>query len=399
MRILFLMLQLPEEHKGGGMYVDLAEQFKKNNHEVTIMAPDNNHARTYICQERGMRVLRVNSKATQGVANMIQKGFALAMLPRYYKKAFDHHLSSEKFDWIIMPTPPITLSGFVDYVKKRTDAKFYLILRDIHPQSVWSIGLLHNRLEYYFLDRKARMGYDSADLIGCMSQGNIDFIAREYPYLNQKKLVILYNWLKSNGGLSKAYEVRQKFGLQDKYVVLFGGTIGKGQRIENIVFLANYYLNNNNIAFVIIGKGVEKERLELIAKKKNLTNILFIDFMPQEDYLHFVSSVDLGLITINEHYAVPTCPSKAISYMSLGIPIFAMINPQSDYGQWIEDAGAGYWTVGADSERTIKLFDKLYTDADLRKRMGQQGRNYYLENCTEVKAYETMIRQMYNIGK
>lgn len=397
MKILFIMLQLSEENKGEGMYANLAEQFKQNGHDLTIMAPDNEHERSYIRQERGMRVLRVDSKATQGVPSMVKKGIALATLPRHYKKAFNKFLGKEQFDWIIMPTPPITLSGFVKYVKKKTGAKFYLILRDIHPQSIWSIGLIRYRWMYNYLDKKAWIGYDAADLIGCTSQGNIDLIVKDYPGLDKNKCVLLYNWLKSNGDTSTDNEIRQKFGLQDKYVVLFGGTIGKGQRIENIVFLAEHYQKNDDIVFMIVGKGVEKDRLEHIAKEKNLSNMRFVDFMPQQDYLRFVKSVDLGLISINERYAVPTCPSRAIAYMSMSIPVFAMINPNNDYGQWIEDAGAGYWVVGSDKERTITLFDKMYADINLRKKMSEQGRKFYLEHCTDEKAYETMIGQMKGI--
>ena len=394
MKILFIMLQLSEENKGEGMYVNLAEQFKQNGHDITIMAPDNEHKRTYMRQERGMRVLRVDSKATQGVPSMIKKGIALATLQRHYKKAFKNYLGQEKFDWILMPTPPITLSGFVKYVKNKTGAKFYLILRDIHPQSIWSIGLLRYKWMYNYLYRKAELGYDIADLIGCTSQGNIDLIVKDYPGLNREKCVLLYNWLKSNGESKANSEIRQKFGLQDKFVVLFGGTIGRGQRIENILFLADHYKNDEKIVFIIIGKGVEMERMKQIAHEKNLTNMRFVDFMPQQDYLRFVQSVDLGLISINERYTVPTCPSRAVAYMSMSIPVFAMINPNSDYGQWIEDAGAGYWVVGSDKDRTIALFDKMYSDDNLRKQMSEQGRAFYLNHCTDERAYETMIQQM-----
>lgn len=393
MKILFVLLQM-SEGKNSGMYVDLAEIYRDNGHDVTIIAPDEAHAKTYEGTERVMRVVRVASKETQGVASMFQKGIALATLPYYFKKAYKKYLVGEQFDWIVMPTPPITLSGFVEYVKKRTGAKFYLILRDIHPQSVWSIGLLHNKLEYKFLDKKARTGYRTADLIGCMSQGNIDFIMKQYPWLDRKKLVILYNWLKSDGTIAQDAGVRSKYELDNKFVALFGGTIGKGQRIENIAYLAEHYKTKSDIVFVIIGKGVEKDRLEQIATEKGLDNIRFINFMPQVDYLKFVSSVDLGLITINENYAVPTCPSKAIAYMSLGIPMLAMINPNSDYGQWIEDTGAGYWAVGSDKKRTIELFDKLYADKELRENMSKDGREYYLANCTETCAYQTMVQQM-----
>lgn len=398
MKVLFLMLHMPDEGKGSNMYADLAAEYSKNGHIVTVMAPDNQHNACYIHQERGFRVLRVNSKATQGVSNMIQKGIALATLPRYFKKAYKKYLADEKFDWIVMPTPPITLSGFVKYIKQRTGAKFYLILRDIHPQSVWSIGLLHNRVEYWFLDRKARMGYQTADLIGCMSQGNIEFIKAQYPGIKMGDGVLLYNWVTEPPQTDPDPTLRPRLGLDGKFVALFGGNLGKGQRIENIVYLAEHYIDKPDIVFLIIAKGVEKDRLLRKAEEKHLNNIRFMDFMPQADYLNLTKSVDLGLVSINENYRVPTCPSKAVSYMAAGVPVFAMINSGSDYGQIIEDCGAGYWTVGSDKKRTIELFDKLISDQSLRQQMSHKGLEFYKNNCTPQVAYQTMIRQMQEVS-
>lgn len=394
MKILFVLLELPAENKDGGMYGNLAEQFQQGGHEVTIIAPDVEHSNAYMKEERGMNVVRVASKETQGVASMFKKGIALATLPYYFKKAYKKYVADEHFDWIVMPTPPITLSGFVKYVKKRTGAKFYLILRDIHPQSVWSIGLLHNKLEYNFLDKKAKTGYQTADLIGCMSQGNADFIHGQYPGMQMGKGVLLYNWVTEPPQIEPDSTLRARLGLDGKFVALFGGNLGKGQRIENIVYLAEHYLANKEIVFLIIAKGVEKERLQRIAEVKQLTNIRFMDFMPQKDYLNLTKSVDLGLVSINENYRVPTCPSKAVSYMAAGVPVFAMINPGSDYGQIIEGCGAGYWAVGTDKERTIALFDKLYKDGNLRNKMSEAGIQFYKQNCTVKTAYETMISQM-----
>lgn len=397
MKILFILLDLAPENKDGGMYRSLAEHFRRQGHEITIIAPDVEHAHTFCNTERDMRVVRVASKETQGVSNMYKKGIALASLPYYFKKGYKKFLVEEKFDWIVMPTPPITLSGFVRYVKQRTEAKFYLILRDIHPQSVWSIGLLHNRIEYCLLDRKAKIGYQTADLIGCMSQGNIDFIHNQYPSMKMGERVLLYNWVAEPPKTEPDSTLRTRLGLDGKFVALFGGNLGRGQRIENIVYLAEHYLSKPDIVFLIIAKGVEKDRLQKIAKDKNLSNIWFLDFMPQKDYLNLTRSVDLGLVSINENYRVPTCPSKAVSYMAVGVPVFAMINPNNDYGQIIEECGAGYWTVGSDKQRTIKLFDKIYTDSTLRKNMSEAGHKFYLKNCTVKATYETMIQQMKTI--
>ena len=394
MKILFVLLELPAENKAGGMYASLAEQFLQNGHEVTVIAPDVAHAKTFLGTEREMRVVRVASKETQGVASMFKKGIALATLARYFKQGYKKYLAGEKFDWIVMPTPPITLSGFVKYVKRRTGAKFYLILRDIHPQSVWSIGLLHNKLEYKFLDKKARTGYQTADLIGCMSQGNIDFIREQYPGMKMGEGVLLYNWVTEPLQTESDATLRSRLDLEGKFVALFGGNLGKGQRIENIVYLAGHYIEQTDIVFLIIAKGVEKDRLQQIAEEKRLTNIRFMNFMPQKDYLNLTKSVDLGLVSINENYRVPTCPSKAVSYMAAGVPVFAMINPGSDYGQIIEDCGAGYWAVGSNKERTIEMFDKIYKDSEMRKQMSQAGRAFYEKNCTVESAYTTMINQM-----
>ena len=392
MNVLFLMLSYPPG--SSNMYSDLAEEFKNHGHKVTIMAPIIKSYREVIYHENGYDVVRVKTPPTQGVPNLIKKGIALALMPYNYKRVYKKYLVINKFDLILMPTPPITLVDFVSYVKRRTNATFYLILRDIHPQSVTSIGLIKYEFMYNYLERRAKKGYQMADLIGCMSQGNINYIAKTYPSLNKDKLVLLMNWQKDVGYSKPKTNIREKFNFQGKLLVLFGGNIGLGQKIENIIDLAEHYSDNDNIIFLVIGKGIKKDTMKQMAEEKNLKNIKFIDFMPRDEYLDFIKSVDIGLISINEEYKVPTCPSKAVSYMSLKIPIFAMINPNNDYGEIIEKAGAGYWAVGNDKNRVYTLFDKMCNDETLRKKMGENGYNFYLANLTSEMAYKTIINQI-----
>lgn len=395
MKVLFLMLHMPNDNGSGGMYVDLAQEMQQQGYGVTIMAPDNNYAKSYITKERGMRVVRVKSRRTLGEPNMIKKGIGLALLPRYFKSAFNKFLKGEKFDWIFMPTPPITLADFVEYAKKETGAKFYLILRDIHPQSVHSIGLIKYKFMYDYLAKRALKGYQLADKIGCMSQGNIDFIHANYPDIDKGKSVLLYNWLKKDIVPELDVEkIKETQGLKGKFIVLFGGNIGLGQRIENILILARHYKDNDKIRFVIIGKGVEKNRLEKIAKEENLNNIVFMNFMPQDEYLTFMKNADVGLISINERYRVPTCPSKAVAYMSLGVPIFAIINPDNDYKDFIIESGAGLAVIGGDGNKIVQEFDKLISDSAKRELMKKQGQEFYTKYLTVEKACETITQQI-----
>lgn len=394
MNILFTLLSYPKDIKSSGMYMDLALECVKNGHNVTVIA-GTSEATTFR-EEFGMNVLRVKSKPILYVSNMIKKGIGMATLPYYFYRAYNKYLKNEKFDWIVMPTPPITLIDFVKKVKKRTGAKFYMILRDIHPQSSASLGEIKRKWMVDYLYRRSDLGYRLADVVGCMSQANIDFIQKEHRIPSSTRCTVLYNWMKFQPYVEEDFsDLRQKYDLQGKFLVLFGGNIGQGQRVENIADLAEHYLLNKNIVFVIIGKGIKKEYLQQMAKEQRLDNILFLNYMPREDYLRFVKSADLGLISINEINAAPTCPSKAVSYMSLKIPMLAMINSNNDYGQILEEkAQAGYWAVGSDKERVYTLFDKLYADAKLRKQMGENGYRFYCENLTTDKVYAEFIKQL-----
>lgn len=376
------------------MYLDLALQFVGAGHQVTVIAGSEDE--TSFQDEMGMKVLRVKSMPILYVKNLIKKGIGMATLPWYFKRAYKKYLKDEQFDWIVMPTPPITLIDVVKYIKKISGAKLYMVLRDIHPQSSASLGEIKYQWMVNYLYRRSDLGYRLSDIVGCMSPANITFIQNEHKIPSTTRCTVLYNWMNYQPYEKEdSSELRAKYKLDGKFLVLFGGNLGLGQCVENIADLANHYLNNDNIRFVIIGKGVKKDALQQMAEEQNLSNMIFMDFMPREDYLRFVKSADMGLISIHGNNAAPTCPSKALSYMSLKIPILALINKNNDYGQILDEkAKAGFWAVASDKERVYTLFDKLYNNAPLRKEMGDNGYKFFCENLTTEKVYCEMIRQM-----
>jgi len=376
------------------MYADLIMEYKYNGHDVTIIG--GSQKETLFYEEQGVRILRVKSMPILYVKNLIMKGIGMATLPWYFKSAYNKYLKNEKFDWIVMPTPPITLVDVVKYIKRKSGGKLYMILRDIHPQSSASLGEIKYKWMVDYLYCRSDLGYRISDIVGCMSPENINFIKREHKIPDSTRCTVLYNWMNYIPyQIENFTELRVKYKLNGKVVVLFGGNIGLGQCVENIADLAHHYLNNENICFVIIGKGVKKDELQQMAKEQKLNNMLFIDFMPRNEYLRFVKSADIGLISIHGNNAAPTCPSKVISYMSLKIPVLALINKNSDYGQvFLDNPKAGFWAVADDKKAVYKCLDKLYEDSELRKQMGENGYRFYCENLTTEKVYNEMIKQM-----
>lgn len=394
MKILFTLLKMPNDINNGDMYTDLFVKFKKEGHDVTVIAGAQDETCFY--EEQGIKMLKVKSLPVLYIKNLIKKGIGMATLPWYFKRAYNKYLKNEEFDWIIMPTPPITLIDVVKYIKRKSGAKLYLILRDIHPQSSASLGEIRFQWMINYLYRRSDLGYRISDIVGCMSQANIDFIKSEHNIPSSTRCTLLYNWMNYIPYVKEDFsDMRKKYNLEGKFIVIFGGNLALGQCVENIADLAAHYLDNDNIRFVIIGKGVKKDELQKMAEEQQLTNMVFFDFMPRNDYLRFVKSADLGLISIHGNNAAPTCPSKVLSYMSLKIPVLALINKNNDYGQILEeDAKAGLWAVASDKEKVYRLFDTLYENPQLRKDMGENGYRFYCEHLTTDKAYSEMIKQM-----
>lgn len=399
MKVLFLMLDMTADLNSSDLYLDLALEFKEQKHEVYVIASASSNQKTGLNKERGLNVLRVATLQQRGVKSILKKGFAQLLLPYQYRSAYKKHLDDLQFDLILMPTPPITLTKLVLYVKKKTNALFYLILRDIYPQGAADIGLVKFRSIYHYLRRLEVTTYKNADIIGCMSQGNIDYIQKHNPYLDACKLTLLPNWQKAANVPEPSINVRKKYDLENKYIVLFGGTIGYAQKVDNIVILADHYRNNENIVFLVIGNGVMKQYLKDKVANKELKNVVFMDSLPRDEYLNFVKSSDVGLITIDERFTVPTIPSKTTSYMSLKLPILAVIDKHTDYGKIIDNAEAGFWSVGGNNKKIFENFDRLYSDENLRLKLGENGYQYFIENLTSDIAYENIISHISKTAK
>lgn len=117
-----------------------------------------------------------------------------------------------------------------------------------------------------------------------------------------------------------------------------------------------------------------------------------MDYLPHNDYTDLLKTSDIGIISLHEKYRVPTCPSKIIGYMSMKVPVIAMINKESDYGEYyIDQSKCGFWSEGLNYEKFFRDFDKLYEDRTLRKMMGESGYNFFIANLTSKHAYNNIV--------
>jgi glycosyltransferase involved in cell wall biosynthesis len=395
MRVLFLMFTFPEIGKSFNMYTALVEQFHYNGHQVVVVAPAADGLSTCIRKEKGITVIRVKTLPLRYVHNVI-KGISNSLLPYQFARALKKFLPKDRFDTIVLPTPPIMLVDLASKLKPRYNAKVYLVLRDIFPQNAVDLtfmkkgGILHR----HFRNKEKKL-YAIADQIGCMSHGNIEYLVRHNPSIDRNKLHILENYQILNADYpSRDYNVKKTYGLEGKFVVVFGGNMGKPQKLENVIALAKSCVEYNDVLFLLLGDGVQKKRLESLIVTHGIVNIVVKDTIPKSDYQKLISVCDIGLISLHEDFTIPNIPSKMLDYFNLGVPVLASIDKATDFGQILESADAGLWSYAGDLSRFKQNFLALYTDAELRKRLGENGRKYFENYLTPERAYKTVVDRL-----
>jgi len=387
------MISFPDINKNPNMYTDLASEFVKNGHNVyvTTILEKKFNRETIFNEESKINVLRVKCSDFFNVG-FIKKGIALISIPNSFIKAIKKYLHGIKFDLVIYPTPPITLYKVVKYIKKRHNCKTYLILRDIFPQNAKDVGIMNSNLLFKYFRRIEKNLYGISDYIGCMSKKNIEYIL-EHNNVNKEKLGLLPNWRRIKKVSPKdGQDYRKRFGLNDKFVAIFGGVIGIAQELEFLLELAKYYKNLDDIVFLIIGEGNQKKKLQKIIEKENLTNVLIKTRVPSKDFDALVRQCDLGLVNLNRNFTIPNFPSKTLDYFEAGIPILAAIDKNTDYGQFLERAKAGYWSITGDIVTYHKNFEKLLNDKELREKLGKNGKEFLEKNLTVENTYSTIIK-------
>ena len=345
-KVLFLAFAFPDMNVSFNMYTALVDQFHKNGHQITVLAPDENLPQSQIKKEGEVEIIRVKTLPIKNISN-IRKGISNLLLPYQYWRALKKIKGNESFDTVIMPTPPITLGALAIKIKKKYNAKLYLILRDIFPQNAVDLGFMKKGGVLYSLFRKKEINlYKYADFMGCMSPGNIAYIRKHNSFVDQKRLHELKNWqyLYSATNISKK-DIRQKYDIEGKFTIVFGGNMGKPQQLENVVELIKRCKDLPDVLFLLLGEGVAMNKFRDQVEAEGLRNTRILKSIPKQEYQQLISVCDVGLISLHEDFTIPNIPSKTLDYFNVGIPVLASIDRATDYNVILEEANAGKWVI------------------------------------------------------
>ncbi len=385
------------------IYTDLMRCFVEKGHHVHIISPleKRKNSQTLMIDENNCKILKLQIGNIQKTG-IIEKGITTLTLQKKYIDAIKKYFVGVKFDLVIYSTPPITLYKAVNFIKKRDNAKAYLMLKDVFPQNAVDLGMLKKSgvkgLVYKYFRSKEKKLYKLSDYIGCMSKANVDYILKNNPDIPSDKVEICPNSVEPVHCIKdckRIIETANKYNIpSDKTVFIYGGNIGKPQGVNFLIDCLKANIKNEKVFFVIAGSGTEFGKLLCFIADEKPENVLLIKEIPVDEYETLVKSCDVGLIFLDNRFTIPNFPSRLLSYMQAAIPVLAATDINTDIRQTIEEGDFGLWCESGDLNFFNTHVNKL-CDKNLRMKLGENARRYFEKNFTSELSYK-IIMQHFN---
>ncbi len=373
----------PEVSSASHLMQELAEGLQKRGHRVFVATAYPRHYLVAgqqpdfpaLVNENGVKVLRIKILPHHKV-NFIIRGLAQLTLPWLFFRQIKKNIT-EKIDSVFVYSPPLPMGLVGIRVKKYFGAKFVLNLQDIFPQNAIDLGILNNPLPIAFFERMERKIYREADLITFHSAGGRKFLI-EKKSVPEKKIITLPNWidLDSYGISDRNLSFRRQWGLENKLIFLFAGIMGPAQGLDFLVEVVKSVIDLKEVVFLLVGDGMEKEKIEKMITENHLDNMLIKPFVSKEDYPYLAKEADIGLVCLSSKNKTPFVPGKFLGYLAAGKPVLAFLNKESDGFDLLAAADCGRAILTGDEKQAVTAVRELAGHRKELEMFGANGRRY-----------------------
>ena len=348
-----------EEHS---LYSDLLRSLRDKGYNIYTVTPcSDNEKTTDYRTVNGVNMLQIKTPKIKSVSNLISKGISTLLVEPLFIGGIKKYFKNVKFDLVLYSTPPITFCNAVNYVKKRDNAKSYLLLKDIFPQNAIDLDMISKcgikGLVYKYFRLKEKKLYKISDKIGCMSKANADYILKNNPQISPTKVEIFPNCVDivdMRIECKEKQKIREEYGFpENKKIFVYGGNLGIPQDIPFFVECLKKCADLKNAYFVIAGRGTQHSVLENYINTEKPANVRFLGRLPKLEYERMMSCADVGLIFLDHRFTVPNFPSRLLSYMQAGLPIISCTDSNTDIGDTVLNGDFG-WKCESNSTDDFK---------------------------------------------
>ena len=287
-----------------------------------------------------------------------------------------HFLKDIEPSHIIVSSPSLFPVKVAAKLAKKFHTKFLFEVRDIWPQTLIELSNLSSSHPLIkLMEHYEKFAYKNADkVISLLPNAKEHF---EDNGMQKDKFVYLPNGIEieEQESVPLPLKIKEKIPI-NKFVIGYSGTIGIANNLDYLLDVATVLKANDEIHFMILGKGGEKQRLMERVQKLGLKNITFLDAVPKESVGSFLQEIDVAFISLlpEKLFRFGVSPNKVFDYMYAKKPILWAIEAGNNL---VEDAKCG---ISVPLKNVTRLKESILELKVLQKgkleELGQNGYNF-----------------------
>ena len=388
----------PEKIGIAPLMTELAEGLVQQGHNVRVVTafpwyPDNKiprrySRRLYLKEEiNGVIVQRCYVRANPNRTLLNRILFELSFVIFSFFQAF----VDERPEVILYVIPGLPVTVPATILGKIWDVPVLLNLQDILPDAAVAVGLMRNLRMIKISDQLADFAYRKAQEILVIHDGFRENLVNRG--VNPNKIVEIPNWVDVQRmhpvPWDKPNSFRDKYQLQDKFVVLYSGNIAKTQPLEYLIHAASFLKHLPDIAIVIVGPTSSFERLKRTKERYEVNNVMILPFQSDERYKEMLAASHICMVVQGSNVVDFNMPSKIPKIMASGRAIIASVSENGTAARVIRRSRGGIVVPPEDSRAIADAIEQLYSDPDLLEQLGRNGRDFAEEHFS----FEGIIRE------
>ncbi len=371
-----------------------AKEWMKLGHKVRILAADYSHLRRKnpeikedfeIQMIDGIEYQWFKSKQYEG--NGVKRALTMFSFVSKLKRGAKRIVKEFQPDVVITSsTYPLDCDAGIK-IAKLAKCRYVHEVHDIWPLTLTEIGGMGKHNPFVMILAKAeKKAYKKADAIVCLlpytnahiKELGFDF---DYKYYTIPNGICLDDWKESSPLPEEHQKLFDALHKEKKFVVEYVGGHALSNCLDVLVNAAIKTKEDKSIAYVLIGTGVEKEKLMNMAKENELDNIHFLAPINKRCVPNALKEADALFITAMDSplYRYGISMNKIYDYMMSEKPIVYGINAPNDD---VMDAKCGLKFTPSDVESLVQTINQLKSlNEKERKEMGQRGKAWVLANA------------------
>lgn len=278
-------------------------------------------------------------------------------------------------------------------IAKCAGAKYIHEVHDMWPATLYEIGGMSKKHPFVVMMQAAEnSAYKNCDELVALLPYTKKYMVKHglapYKFHNIQNGILSQEWADKQPLPDEHTQLFEN--LKDKFIVLYMGGHALSNALDILLDCAAQE-KDSDIAFVLVGDGVEKPRLVKRKNDEKLDNVYFLPPVPKTMVPSLVEKADCSYMGALDSplYRFGLCLNKMYDCMMAGKPIVCAINAPKTL---VEQYDCGFMADPSDVETINSAVHKLknMTKAQ-RDEMGQRGKTAVLENFTYEKLAQRFL--------